>query len=99
MDSYEYLVSPLKPDANARFSELENLLERKRGISAYKPVYGENRDVYCNRRFLSGNAAVAVYDRSRLQPVEGYMFRYSVSGNPLDAVSAVVMPSTAGLNV
>ena len=51
MDSYEYLVSPLKPDANARFSELENLLERKRVISAYKPVYGENRDVIATEDF------------------------------------------------
>ena len=35
------------------------MLEQKEVVLAYKPFDGENRDAYCNGRFLSGHAAVA----------------------------------------
>ena len=98
-EKYAYLVSSLEPDEDARFSDLEGLLNKKETVLAYKPLDGENRDGYCNKLFLSGNAGVAIYKKDRLQLSEGRLFEYSVVGTPVEAVAAVVLPSTAGLNV
>ena len=98
-ETYDYLVASLLPDENLRFSNLERLLKQKETVLAYKPLDGENRDIYCNKLFLSGNAGVTIYKRNRLQLSDGLLFEYSVLGDPLDAVAALVLPSTAGLNV